>query len=181
MNAIDNQRIKDTIEFHPIGVIHTSFTKLEGMPIQPAGAVDVKGTVEVFEDFRSGLKDLDGFSHIILLYYFHQSQSFNLHVVPFLDSESRGLFATRAPRRPNPIGLSVVQLDKIENGVLYIRNVDILDGTPLLDIKPYVPEFDVRMEARIGWLEKARKNIFNRIDSNRIANKPLLLLWRCSL
>jgi len=123
MNAIDNQRIKDTIEFHPIGVIHTSFTKLEGMPIQPAGAVDVKGTVEVFEDFRSGLKDLDGFSHIILLYYFHQSQSFNLHVVPFLDSESR--------------------------------------------IKPYVPEFDVRMEARIGWLEKARKNIFNRKSDDR--------------
>ena len=136
------------IEFHPIGVIHTSFTKLEGMPIQPACAVDVKGTVEVFKDFRSGLKDLDGFSHIILLYYFHHSHSFNLHVVPFMDSVPRGLFATRAPRRPNPIGLSVVQLDKIEDGILHIRNVDILDGTPLLDIKPYVPEFDVRVEAR---------------------------------
>lgn len=145
------------IEFHPIGVIHTPFTKLEGMPIQPTGAVGVKGTVEVFEEYHAGLKDLDGFSHIILLYYFHRSQGFNLHVVPFLDSEMRGLFATRAPKRPNPIGVSVVQLDTVINGVLYIRNVDMLDGTPLLDIKPYVPEFDAQLQAQAGWLERAGK------------------------
>mgnify|MGYP000379161474 CR=1 FL=1 len=155
------------IEFTPIGIIHSPFMEPEGMPIQPAGAVGVKGTVEVFEDFHPGLKDLDRFSHIILLYHFHRSQGFNLHVVPFLDSEERGLFATRAPKRPNPIGLSIVQLDKIKDGTLFIRNVDILDGTPLLDIKPYVPEFDAQEKVRTGWLGKARKTVSNRKADDR--------------
>ena len=155
------------IEFEPIGIIHSLFRELEGMPIQPPGAVGVKGTVEVFENFRSGLKDLDGFSHIILLYHFHHSHGFNLHVVPFLDSEERGLFATRAPKRPNPIGLSIVQLDKIKDGTLFIRNVDILDGTPLLDIKPYVPVFDAQEKVRTGWLGKARKTVSNRKADDR--------------
>jgi tRNA-Thr(GGU) m(6)t(6)A37 methyltransferase TsaA len=155
------------IEFTPIGIIHSPFMEPEGMPIQPPGAAGVKGTVEVLEDFHSGLNDLDGFSHIILLYHFHRSRGFNLHVVPFMDSEPRGLFATRAPKRPNPIGFSVVQLDKIEDGVLYIRDVDILDGTPLLDIKPYVPEFDAQVETRTGWLEKARKTVSNRKSDDR--------------
>jgi len=137
------------------------------MPIQPTGAADVKGTVEVYEEYRAGLKDLDGFSHIILLYHFHGNQGFNLHAVPFMDSEPRGVFATRAPKRPNPIGLSVVQLDKIEDGVLQIQNVDILDGTPLLDIKPYVPEFDVRVNVRVGWLETARKSVSHRKSDGR--------------
>ena len=155
------------IEFAPIGIIHSPFMEPEDMPIQPAGAVGVKGTVEVFEDFHPGLEDLDGFSHVILLYHFHRNRSFNLHVVPFMDSEPRGLFATRAPKRPNPIGLSIVQLDKIEDGVLHIQNVDILDGTPLLDIKPYVPEFDAQVEVRTGWLEKARKTVSRRKSDDR--------------
>ena len=145
------------VTFNPIGIIHTPFKALEGMPIQPAGAVGVKGTVEMFEKYRPGLKDLDGFSHIILIYHFHGSSWFNLTVVPFLDSQPRGLFATRAPKRPNPIGLSVVQLDKIENGILHIQNVDILDNTPLLDIKPYVPKFDGPKKVRTGWLERTGK------------------------
>ena len=155
------------IEFRPIGVIRTPFTKTEGMPIQPTGAAGVKGTVEVFEEYRAGLKDLDGFSHIVLLYHFHRSHGFNLHVVPFMDSQLRGLFATRAPKRPNPIGLSVVQLDGIENGVLRVQNVDILDGTPLIDIKPYVPEFDVQPDVRTGWLEQARKTVHDRQADDR--------------
>jgi tRNA-Thr(GGU) m(6)t(6)A37 methyltransferase TsaA len=155
------------MKFSPIGIIHSPFVEQENMPIQPAGAAGVQGTVEVFKDFQAGLKDLDGFSHIILLYYFHRSRSFSLHVVPFMDSEPRGLFATRAPKRPNPIGLSVVQLDKIEGGVLYIQNVDILDNTPLLDIKPYVPEFDAQINVRTGWLEKARKNVSTRKSDDR--------------
>ena len=155
------------IEFKPIGIIHSPFMELEGMPIQPVGAAGVKGTVEVFEDFHPGLKDLDGFSHIILLYHFHRSHRFNLHVVPFMDSQKRGLFATRAPKRPNPIGLSVVQLDKIEDGVLYIQAVDILDGTPLLDIKPYVPEFDAQVVVRTGWLEKAGKTVLSQKSDDR--------------
>ncbi len=155
------------IEFSSIGIIHSPFTELEGMPIQPAGAADVKGHVEVFTEFCSGLKDLDGFSHIILLYFFHCSRGFNLHVVPFLDSTPRGLFATRAPKRPNPIGLSIVRLDRIEDSVLHIRNVDVLDGTPLLDIKPYVPEFDVQEQVRAGWVEKARGTVSIRKSDDR--------------
>ncbi|MFO7555130.1 MAG: tRNA (N6-threonylcarbamoyladenosine(37)-N6)-methyltransferase TrmO [Desulfobacterales bacterium] len=155
------------IEYQPIGVIHSPFKKIEGMPIQPVGAAGVMGTVEVFEAYRAGLKDLDGFSHILLLYHFHRVQGFSLYVVPFMDSKARGLFSTRAPRRPNPIGLSVVRLHGIEEGVLHIENVDVLDGTPLLDIKPYVPEFDPRGEVRTGWLEEAGKIVSSRKSDNR--------------
>ncbi|PKN65743.1 MAG: tRNA (N6-threonylcarbamoyladenosine(37)-N6)-methyltransferase TrmO [Deltaproteobacteria bacterium HGW-Deltaproteobacteria-15] len=155
------------IEYAPIGIIRSPFKKTKGMPIQPAGAAGVKGTVELLGEFQEGLKDLDGFSHIVLIYHFHRSHGFKLAVVPFLDSESRGLFATRAPKRPNAIGLSVVQLEKIEDGVLHIRNVDILDGTPLLDIKPYVPEFDAPKEARIGWMQKAVATLSTRKSDDR--------------
>ncbi|MFA4916995.1 MAG: tRNA (N6-threonylcarbamoyladenosine(37)-N6)-methyltransferase TrmO [Syntrophales bacterium] len=155
------------IEYTAIGVIHSPFTKPEGMPIQPTGAAGVTGTVEVFEEFRAGLKDLDGFSHVILLYHFHRSEGFSLHVVPFMDSRMRGLFATRAPRRPNPIGLSVVRLRAIENGVLQIENVDIVDGTPLLDIKPYVPEIDAPTEIQIGWLGETRKSFSDQKADDR--------------
>ncbi|MEE4315038.1 MAG: tRNA (N6-threonylcarbamoyladenosine(37)-N6)-methyltransferase TrmO [Desulfofustis sp.] len=140
------------MEIKPIGIIHTPFTEREGMPIQPSGAVGVTGTIEVFDHFQAGLKDLDGFSHIFLLYLFHQSDGFKLHVIPFMDSTPRGVFATRAPKRPNPIGLSIVELDRIEDNVLHVRNIDILDGTPLLDIKPYVPKFDRPEAVRSGWL-----------------------------
>jgi tRNA-Thr(GGU) m(6)t(6)A37 methyltransferase TsaA len=156
-----------TITLSPIGVIHSPYTDLEGMPIQPAGAAGVKGTVVVFRDFRAGLKDLDGFSHIIMLYHFHRSQGFKLEVVPYMDSRPRGLFATRAPRRPNPIGISVVQLDKIEDGVLHVQYVDVLDGTPLLDIKPYVPEFDKMVDVRTGWLEQARTRVAMKKSDDR--------------
>ncbi|MEJ2687794.1 MAG: tRNA (N6-threonylcarbamoyladenosine(37)-N6)-methyltransferase TrmO [Gammaproteobacteria bacterium] len=155
------------IEFTPIGTIQSPFTEPEGMPIQPGGAVGVKGRVNVFEAYRPGLQDLDGFSHIILLYHFHRSQGFSLQVVPFLDSEPRGLFSTRAPRRPNPIGLSIVRLDGIEAGVLHVRNVDILDGTPLLDIKPYVPEFDQQVQVKTGWLETVGKAVSDRKSDDR--------------
>ena len=155
------------IEYHPIGIIHSPFTKLSGMPIQPAGAAGVEGTVEVFPKYNDGLKDLEGFSHIIMLYHLHGSKGFKLHVVPFMDSTPRGVFATRAPKRPNPIGLSVIKLQKIQDNILYVENVDILDGTPLLDIKPYVPEFDEQTEARAGWLEEARKEVLKRKSDQR--------------
>ena len=147
------------IECTPIGVIHTPHRELEGMPIQPAGAAGVQGTVEVFETYRDGLADLDGFSHVILLYHFHRSAEFRLRVTPFMDTVPRGLFATRAPRRPNPIGLSIVRLNRIEDGVMHVENVDILDGTPLLDIKPYVPQFDEQSDVRTGWIEAARRRV----------------------
>jgi tRNA (adenine37-N6)-methyltransferase len=144
------------ISFRPIGIIHSPFRDLSGMPIQPTGEASAAGTVEIFPEFEAGLKDLAGFSHIILLYYFHQVRDVKLIVLPFLDSEPHGIFATRAPARPNPIGMSIVRLLGIEGSTLRVENLDILDGTPLLDIKPYVPDFDYRAEARAGWLVKVQ-------------------------
>jgi len=157
----------ETIKFISIGVIHSPFTTTEGMPIQPPGAAGVKGTVEVFENFRPGLKDLEGFSHVILLYHFHRGKGYDLYVTPFLDAQPRGVFATRAPRRPNPVGLSILQLDKIEDGILYVSNIDILDGTPLIDIKPYVPDFDAQTGVRTGWLEQAGSAVARKKSDNR--------------
>jgi tRNA-Thr(GGU) m(6)t(6)A37 methyltransferase TsaA len=155
------------IKYKPIGIVHSPFSALDGMPIQPAGATGIRGTAEVFPEYQDGLKDLEGFSHIILLYHFHRSTDFELQVVPFLDSELRGVFATRAPKRPNPIGLSVVKLQKIRGNILHIENVDILDGTPLLDVKPYVPEFDEQTSVRTGWLEGARRTVSQRRSDKR--------------
>ncbi len=143
------------IEFVSVGIIHTPFTGQEGMPIQPAGAEGVQGTIEIYEDYVDGLKDLDGFSHIHLLYYFHKSRGYDLQVVPFLDDKIRGLFATRAPRRPNAIGLSTVKLISVKKNIIEVENVDMLDGTPLLDIKPVVPRFADLNNPRYGWVEDA--------------------------
>ena len=147
------------IAYQQIGIIRSPFHETEGMPIQPAAALSVQGTVEVFPEFALGLRDLDGFSHIILIYHFHRSNGCTLLVTPFMDSVQRGVFATRAPKRPNPIGLSVVRLNKLQNHTLHIENVDILDGTPLLDVKPYVPEFDRYSVDRIGWLEQTKRHV----------------------
>lgn len=147
------------IELTPIGIIHSPFRNPAGSPIQPSGAKGVKGSIEICEEYRAGLRDLEGFSHIYLLYHFHRSTGYNLSVVPFMDTRPRGLFATRAPKRPNPIGLSIVRLDKVEDGRLYIQNVDVLDGTPLLDIKPFAPQFDAQQEVRAGWLEQITSNV----------------------
>jgi len=143
----------ESFSLKPIGVIHTPFKEPKGTPIQPDRSGGARGTVEVYAEYAGGLKDLDGFSHVTLLYYFHLSKGFELSVTPYLDDKKRGLFATRAPRRPNPIGISVVRLDKIEGNMLHIINVDMIDGTPLLDIKPYVRNFDSAADFKIGWLE----------------------------
>lgn len=142
------------VVYRPIGVIRTPFKSPRGTPIQPPAARGVRGTVVVYPEYAAGLKDLDGFSHVILVYHFHLVKSYRLLVVPFLDSEARGVFATRAPARPNPIGISVVKLLEVRGNVLHVEDVDVVDGTPLLDIKPYVPHFDGRPHARIGWLER---------------------------
>ncbi|MBT3175599.1 MAG: tRNA (N6-threonylcarbamoyladenosine(37)-N6)-methyltransferase TrmO [Desulfobacula sp.] len=139
----------------PIGIIQTPFDNLKGMPIQPSGAAKVMGTIVMEKEYEQGLNDLDGFSHIILLYHFHESKGYNLMVKPFLDDHKRGLFSTRAPRRPNPIGLSIVRLIKREGNRLTIKGIDVLNGTPLIDIKPYVPGFDTKEVTSIGWLEKS--------------------------
>jgi tRNA-Thr(GGU) m(6)t(6)A37 methyltransferase TsaA len=140
----------------PIGIIHSPFTEKREMPIQ-ASRSQSTGSVEVYPEFMDGLKDLDGFSHIIIFYIFHQSTGFSLHVKPFLDDHERGLFATRYPARPNPIGISIVELENVQANYLTVKGIDVLDGTPLLDIKPYVPDFDVRLEVRTGWYETRSK------------------------
>jgi len=142
------------IRYEPIGIVHSPFKEPKGTPIQSVGAEGIDGTVEIFQKYVEGLKDLEGFSHIILIYHFHLSKGFSLKVKAYLDIEEHGVFATRAPSRPNSIGMSIVRLIKIEENILHVQDIDIVDGTPLLDIKPYVPEFDLRRVEKIGWLEK---------------------------
>ncbi len=157
----------DTIIFKPIGIIHTPFTERKGTPIQPHRGQGVKGTIEIFPQYAEGLADLDGFSHIYLIFYLHRSEGFKLRVIPYLDDIERGVFATRAPRRPNAIGLSIVRLEKIEGSTLYIEDVDMLDGTPLLDIKPFVRRFDEPDDIRIGWLEGKADHVDSMKDDGR--------------
>ena len=155
----------ETLE--PIGIIHSPYTDIENMPIQPRGAAGIDGTVEVYDPFVEGLTDLEGFSHIYLLYWFHRVQGTCLMVTPFLDTAKRGVFATRAPQRPNHIGLSIVRLLDRAGGLLSIRGVDILDGTPLLDIKPYIEKFDSVKESTSGWMNADGSTVANMRSDGR--------------
>jgi tRNA-Thr(GGU) m(6)t(6)A37 methyltransferase TsaA len=141
---------------HPIGVIHSPFTEKDQTPIQ-ASRSRATGLVEVHPEFADGLKDIEEISHIYLLYAFHQSTGYTLQVKPFLDDREHGLFATRYPRRPNPLGISIVRLLSRQGNALTVEGIDVLDGTPLLDIKPYVPDFDHRADVRAGWYETRSK------------------------
>ena len=160
-----------SISITPIGIIETPFDNLKGMPIQPSGADKIQGTIVIDKGYEEGLSDLEGFSHIILLYHFHKSKGYNLMVKPFMDDQQRGLFSTRAPRRPNPIGLSIVQLIKIENNKISIQGIDVLNGTPLIDIKPYVPGFDAREVTKLGWLDKNYKKSESLKSDDRFIEK----------
>ena len=144
----------DAITYAPIGVVRSPFRTLDGMPLQSVAAQGIAGAVELEPEFQAGLKDLEGFSHLILLTHLHHMTGYSLEVTPYLDDKPHGVFATRSPRRPNPIGFSIVRLVAIETngqGRVLIEDVDVLDGTPLLDLKPYVPTFDARATERIGW------------------------------
>lgn len=157
----------------PIGTIHTPFMDIADMPVQPSGAVGVCGHIDLRPDLAEGLKDLEGFSHLILLYHFHRTGVLRLTVTPFLDPEPHGVFSTRAPSRPNPIGLSIVELIGIRGSRLEIRNIDVLDGTPLIDIKPYVPVFDrPDGEIRTGWLERAADRSAQIRSDHRFGKEP---------
>jgi tRNA-Thr(GGU) m(6)t(6)A37 methyltransferase TsaA len=147
----------EKIVYQPIGVIRSKFLQKEGMPIQAALSKSA-GRVEILPEYQSGLKDLDGFSHIILVYHFHLSKGYSLLSKPFLDNEEHGVFAIRAPKRPNPIGISIVRLEKIDKNILYVKGLDVIDRTLLLDIKPYVPRFDVMADAKDGWLKGNRSH-----------------------
>ena len=159
------------ITFSPIGTIRTPFKDIEGMPIQPSGARDVRGQLVLDAQYEDGLSDVNAFSHLILLYQFHLSKGYSLMVKPFLDTVERGLFSTRAPRRPNPIGLSIVRLERVEGRILHVLDVDVVDGTPLLDIKPYVPAFDVRSNVRAGWLEQTQEKSTSLKSDQRFREK----------
>ena len=137
-----------------IGIIHSPYKQVKDMPIQGKFKPDVKAWVELKEKYRVGLKDLDGFSHAIIIYHFHKSQKEEVIGKPFLEDKEHGIFAIRNPHRPNHIGLSVVKIEKIEDNKLHFSEVDVLDGTPVLDIKPYVKQFDVRDNTVSGWLDK---------------------------
>lgn len=153
--------------YQPIGIIHSPYKEPKGVPIQPSAAQGIEGIVEVFPQFQAGLQDVDGFSHLILIYHFHLAKPGPLLRKPFMDTQKRGVFAIRGSSRPNPIGLSVVRLQRIEKDRLHIQDVDIVDGTPLLDIKPYVPTFDARNQTRIGWLESRIHQLPDSRDDGR--------------
>jgi tRNA (adenine37-N6)-methyltransferase len=145
----------DPIIYKPIGVIHTPYTRQEDTPIQGCFSPGNQGQIELFPEYTEGLKYIEGFSHLILLYHFHKAEGFQLLTKPFLDKEKKGIFAIRYFARPNPIGLSVVRLLEVKGNLLEIAEVDMLDGTPLLDIKPYVPQFDIKGEVKDGWYPNA--------------------------
>ena len=142
------------IQYKAIGIIHSPHKERSGTPIQPTGAKGIIGSIELDPSYTEALTDLEAFSHIILIYHFHCSNGWKPMVTPFMDNMEHGVFATRAPARPNPIGISVVELLEIRKNQLIVSGVDMIDGTPLLDIKPYVPTFDLILAPRTGWLEK---------------------------
>lgn len=143
----------ETLTLTPVGIVHTPFASEEGMPLHSVAAEGVRGQIEIDPAYTPAMADLEGFSHIWVLTHLHKSRGQTLVVTPFLDTQTRGVFATRAPRRPNPIGLSLVRIERIEGNIIHILDPDMVDGTPVLDIKPYVPKYDSRTECRIGWYE----------------------------
>lgn len=161
----------DEIRLKTIGIVHTPFAEPRGVPIQTTAAKGVKGRVEFFPEFAEGLKDIDGFSHIILICRFHRVHKTALTVTPFLDDHKHGVFATRAPSRPNHIGLSVVELEKVEGNILFVKDVDLVDGTPVLDIKPCVPQFDFKEVTKTGWLEKVIHKLPQAEDDGRFVGE----------
>jgi tRNA-Thr(GGU) m(6)t(6)A37 methyltransferase TsaA len=159
--------MNETIPVESIGIIHSPFTELQGMPVQSLVSQCAEGTVVVDERFAEGLRDLDGFSHIYLVYRFHKATRTELQVVPYMDSVKRGVFATRSPLRPAHIGISVVELLSVAGNVLTVRGLDVLDGTPLIDIKPYLPQFDCWQKVTSGWMKASRLDVERRRSDGR--------------
>lgn len=146
---------REQINIRPIGIIHTPHQDISNMPIQPIAAEGIMGHIELFPEYVEGLSDLEGFSHITLVYHFHKIEGFKLMVKPFMDNVEHGIFACKAPKRPNAIGISTVKLLEIENNMVHVEMVDMLDQTPLIDIKPFFPKYDNRLDAKAGWLDQA--------------------------
>jgi tRNA-Thr(GGU) m(6)t(6)A37 methyltransferase TsaA len=162
-----DQEALQPVTLHPIGVIHSPHRRAEETPIQPVYAAGVRGRAEILPEYADGLRDLEGFSHIFLIYWFHKALSTQLIVKPFLEDATHGVFATRAPCRPNPIGLSIVRLVGRDGNVLHLADVDVLDETPLLDIKPYIARFDRHDSTRSGWQEDIDEETARRLGGRR--------------
>lgn len=151
----------------PIGIIRTPFTNLTDMPIQPKGAAETEGRIIIEAGYAEGLQDIEGFSHLYLLYKFHRAERMELTVIPFMDDHPRGVFATRSPLRPNHIGISIVELIEREGSELRVRGVDILDNTPILDIKPYIERFDRVDKSRSGWMTASEEEVRRKRSDKR--------------
>lgn len=159
------------ISYSPIGYFRAPFTDIKGMPIQPTGAKDIEGYIELLPEFTAGLQDLEGFSHVIVLYHLHEIQGYELLIKPFLDTNRHGVFATRSPKRPNPIGLSVMRLEGVAGAHVFLKGIDVLDGTPVIDIKPYVADFDECNADRFGWFEGKSGNAVHHRSDDRFARE----------
>jgi len=146
--------MRQAIRLKPIGIIRTPYKEPKGIPIQGKFKKGVKGTIRLFPKYQTGLKDIEGFSHLILIYYFNRSKEERLTGKPFLEDKEHGIFAIRSPHRPNHIGFSIVKLEEVKDNIITFSEVDILDKTPLLDIKPYVKHFDSRNKVKNGWIER---------------------------
>lgn len=157
------------IAYTPVGYFRTPFTNIKGMPIQPVGANGIEGSIEILPEYREGLKDLEGFSHVFVLYHLHEIVGYDLMVTPFLDHEQHGIFATRSPKRPNPIGLSVMRLKGVTDSSVLLECIDVLDQTPVIDIKPYVADFDLCDADRFGWFEGKSINAKHHRSDERFA------------
>jgi len=157
------------ILYSPIGYFKSPYTEIKGMPIQPIGAEDIEGSIEILPEFSAGLQDLEGFSHVYVLYHLHQIEGYDLMIKPFLDTKRHGVFATRSPKRPNPIGLSVMRLIRVNGVYVFLKGIDVLDKTPVIDIKPYVADFDRCDADRFGWFEGKSRNATNHRSDERFA------------
>jgi len=163
----DTEGALQPVTLQPIGVIRSPHSEAKTTPIQPVYAKGVHGRAEILPEYAVGLRDLEGFSHIFLIYWFHKASSPRLIVKPFLDDATHGVFATRAPCRPNPIGLSIVRLVGRDENILHLADLDVLDGTPLLDIKPYIARFDRYDDTRSGWQEDINEETARRLGGRR--------------
>ncbi len=155
------------IVYKPIGIVHSPFKKPEGTPIQAVADKNTGAVIEIFPEYAEGLRDLESFSHLYILFHLHLAGADSLLVVPFLDTKPHGVFATRSPARPNKIGLSVVLLERISGNHLYVKNIDILDGSPVLDIKPYISQFDVFESSKSGWFDDHMHKLEKQKDDGR--------------
>jgi len=161
------------LEIQSIGIVHSPFVTAKGTPAQPAADEGTRGYIEVYPEFAEGLKDLDLFSHIHVLFHLHLASKKELTVIPFLDSKPHGVFATRSPGRPNSLGLSVVEVERVEGNIVHVRNLDILDGSPVFDIKPYVAQFDIFNNTRNGWFGTNIDRMREIKDDGRFTDKSL--------